>query len=116
MIPEARSEFARVEEDCPGCLPPFETPSILWFLGEKEKAYKALEELPWEGKRSFEQAVLFTWQGQKDEAFQTLERIIDDPDRIVDYSIIAMKVDPTWDPLRDDARFGDLLRRMGLEP
>jgi len=32
------------------------------------------------------------------------------------YGISTAKVDPIFDPIRDDPRFHDLLRRMNLEP
>ena len=48
--------------------------------------------------------------GQKDRAFYWLERGYED--RSPAYS--SLNVDPCWDPLRDDPRFKDLVRRVGL--
>jgi len=115
MYSEARAEFAlAVPKGCPACLPALEYPSILIALGEREAAQKAMRDYPQEGKRPFEQALVFALLGQKDQALQILERIVDNPDRTVDLSLIILKVDPEWDSLREDPRFQDLLRRMNL--
>jgi len=48
--------------------------------------------------------------GEKDEAFEQLEKAYEERETI------SLKVDPNFDPIRDDPRFQDLLRRMNLEP
>jgi len=50
--------------------------------------------------------------GEKDQAFEWLEKAYEERDG----SLIFLKSAPAWDPLRDDPRFTDLLRRMNLEP
>ena len=49
--------------------------------------------------------------GDKDEAFAWLEKAYHDRAAY----LYALKVDPPFDPLRDDPRFTALLRRIGLE-
>ena len=49
--------------------------------------------------------------GEKDQAFEQLEKAYQEHDWI----LTAPKVTPAWDPLRDDPRFHDLRRRMKLE-
>ena len=50
--------------------------------------------------------------GEKDQAFEWLETAYDQRDGQLSF----LNVMPLWDPLRDDPRFHDLLRRMNLEP
>jgi len=50
--------------------------------------------------------------GEMDQAFKWLEQEHD----IREGDIWGLKVYPWYDPLRDDPRFQDLLRRMNLEP
>jgi TolB-like protein/DNA-binding winged helix-turn-helix (wHTH) protein len=54
--------------------------------------------------------MMYGFLGQKDRAFYWLERGY--KERSPAYS--SLNVDPCWDPLRDDARFKDLVRRVGL--
>ncbi len=49
--------------------------------------------------------------GEKDQAFEWLERSYQERDLGA-----WLRVELQWDPLRDDPRFTDLLRRMNLEP
>ena len=48
--------------------------------------------------------------GEKDEAFEWLEKAYEERDQ----GMLYLKVDPTLDPLRSDPRFQDLLRRMNF--
>ncbi len=54
-------------------------------------------------------AVIYGALGDKDKAFVALERAFAAKEEIA-----RMKVDPLFDDLRDDPRFKDLLKRMGL--
>jgi tetratricopeptide (TPR) repeat protein len=56
-------------------------------------------------------AIIYAYLGEKEEAFEWLEKAFEEG---VDMS--SLKVTPRLDPLRDDPRFQDLLRRMNLEP
>ncbi len=49
--------------------------------------------------------------GAQDEAFDWLERGYQ-----AQVPLLPLKVNHMWDPLHDDPRFQDLLRRMNLEP
>ena len=48
--------------------------------------------------------------GEKDQAFEWLEKAY------ADHDLSFVNVDPHFDPLRDDPRFQDLLARMNREP
>ena len=50
---------------------------------------------------------------EKNEAFHWLGKAVDEHDNQV---LMGLLADRRWDPLSDDPRFGDLLRRMNFEP
>jgi DNA-binding winged helix-turn-helix (wHTH) protein/TolB-like protein/TolA-binding protein len=84
--------------------------------GETGEARKILEELKEASNRSHisaaSLALIYTGLGDKDQAFQWLQRAYVERDPW----LIYLKVDPNYDHLRSDPRFSDLLRRVGLEP
>ena len=55
-------------------------------------------------------AIHYAQLGETAQAFEWLEKAYEARD------LALLKVDPYFDPLRDDPRFTDLLRRMNLEP
>ncbi len=56
-------------------------------------------------------AIIYTGLGEKEKAFEWLEKAYEDRSELMTW----LKVDPRLDPLRDDPRFQDLLRRVGFE-
>ena len=58
-------------------------------------------------------ASIYAVLGEKDKAFEWLEKSYEDRS-ITGFG--SIKVDPAYDPLRSDPRFSDLLRRMNLQP
>ena len=86
--------------------------------GRGAEAQKVLEQLNELSKHKYVPAVdrarIYAGLGEKDKAFEWLEKSYDD--RSIAGVITFVKVDPTFDPLRSDPRFADLLRRMNLQP
>jgi serine/threonine-protein kinase len=82
--------------------------------GKRTEARKVLEELIEQAKRRYispgTMADLFYLLGDKDHAFALLEKAYEERDNM----ILLLKVEPMFDPLRSDARFTNLLRRVGF--
>ncbi len=86
------------------------------LAGERDKAQQALDELREMSKRRYISpylfAVVYVGLGDKEQAFAWLEKAYQDRS----FWLIWLKVEPRFDSLRDDPRFQDLLRRIGLQP
>ena len=83
--------------------------------GNKAEARKDLQKLIEMSRHNigtYEVAQVYAGLGEKDRAFEWLEKAY----KIHDKSLTFLKVDPCLDPLRSDPRFQDLLRRVGLPP
>ncbi|MDQ3256168.1 MAG: protein kinase [Acidobacteriota bacterium] len=84
--------------------------------GERSEAEKILQQLKERAAREYIDAILIAYiyvgLGQKDQAFAWLEKAYQERSGLVPW----LKGEPKWDPLRGDARFADLLRRIGLPP
>ncbi len=63
-----------------------------------------------QGMGRYEIAMIYAGLGEKDEAFDWLEKAFAAHDK----GLMYLKIDPTLDPLRPDARFSSLVRRVGL--
>jgi tetratricopeptide (TPR) repeat protein len=55
-------------------------------------------------------ALIYNGLGERDETFRWLERGFEQRDP----KMVFLKVEPKWNNLRGDARFQDLLRRVGF--
>jgi TolB-like protein/Tfp pilus assembly protein PilF len=84
--------------------------------GERAKALAVIERWKEREKTAYVQnywvAALYAVLGDKDSAFAELEKAY----RNRDWFLQRIKVDPFMDPLRDDPRFNDLVKRIGLIP
>lgn len=97
-IPELSSCLARIDA----------------LSGRKDKALVAVSKLSRLSKKRYVQpysiALIYTALGDKDEAFQWLERANAQHDE----DLFLLKVDPRLDSMRGDPRFASLLQRVGL--
>jgi tetratricopeptide (TPR) repeat protein len=86
------------------------------LAGQRDKAQKALAELREISKQHHIDPYLIAFinvgLGDKEQAFAWLEKAYQERSSI----LIWLKVEPTFDSLRTDPRFQDLLRRIGLTP
>jgi hypothetical protein len=55
-------------------------------------------------------ATIYGALGEKDKAFAELEKAFKNRD----WDLHRLKVDPFMDPLRDDSRFDEMVKRLGL--
>ena len=86
--------------------------------GRRADAQKVLDQLNELSEQKYVSARLrariYVGLGEKDKAFEWLEKSYEE--RSIGVGFASIKVDPTFDPLRSDPRFADLLRRMKLQP
>jgi len=85
------------------------------LAGKQAEARRSLSHLIERSKREYvggyELASIHAALGEKDLAFQQLERAYADHQP----QLAHLKVDPRLDPLRSDPRFRGLVRKMNLE-
>ncbi len=87
---------------------------VLGLSGNVGQAREILAELKTLRQKHYIQpvdiALVFTGLGEKDEAFAWLDKAYEEHAQWLS----EIRVDPGFDPLRSDARFADLLKRVGL--
>jgi TolB-like protein/Tfp pilus assembly protein PilF len=83
------------------------------MAGYWQKRLDILERPPkQEAVNPFLSIPIYARVGEKDQAFEWLERAYQE--QSLGWFVVDLKVDPMLDPLRDDPRYADLLRRMNL--
>jgi tetratricopeptide (TPR) repeat protein len=82
--------------------------------GNKSRTTRVLEDLEQAAKKryvcSYEVATAYVLNGEKDRAFRWFDKAVEDRSDCM----VMLAVDPRLDSVRSDARFQDLLRRVGL--
>jgi tetratricopeptide (TPR) repeat protein len=85
--------------------------------GRKAEAQKILDQLTHQSEQEYvppkNVALIYAALGEKDKAFEWLEKSYQDRSICV---ALGVKSLPGFDPLRSDPRFKELLRRMNLQP
>jgi tetratricopeptide (TPR) repeat protein len=88
----------------------------LALSGQRRQAFRVLDQLGATSKQRYVPAlsfaVVYVGLGENEQAFLWLEKAYVERTN----SLAYLKVDATWDPLRSDPRFADLVRRIGLPP
>ena len=88
----------------------------LAVAGRKDEARKILQELDDISRQRYVlpyfRAAVYTGLGDKDQAFQWLERAFEERHP----GLVLVNIDPRFDSLRSDPRFADLLRRLNVHP
>jgi TolB-like protein/DNA-binding winged helix-turn-helix (wHTH) protein/Flp pilus assembly protein TadD len=111
---QALAEFQR-SSDLSGAPEP---KSLLGYtyaaIGKTAEARRMLDELREMSAQNYvapkHLALVYAGLGERDEMFTWLEKAYADRD----ISLTFIKVEPRWDPYRDDPRFVDLLHRVGF--
>jgi serine/threonine protein kinase/tetratricopeptide (TPR) repeat protein len=82
------------------------------LAGQRDEALKVLDELgkEYQQNNAWGVAEIYAALGEKDEAFRWLEAGYENRHNWIPW----MRCNRNYEPLRDDPRFGDLLRRMNL--
>jgi serine/threonine protein kinase/tetratricopeptide (TPR) repeat protein len=118
-----RDEYRKIVESYEGNASYLSSLAVLdALLGRKAAALKeaadALEKLPISKDATYgpliliNSAIVDTWTGQIDQAFTKLDTLIKIPAGIY-YG--QLKLDPLWDPLRNDPRFSKLLAELARQ-
>jgi serine/threonine-protein kinase len=83
-------------------------------LGHEKESQQALDQFiaKWGHGGAYQIAQVLAWRGEKDRAFEWLERAVKQRDG----GLVNVKVDPLLRNLRGDPRYAALLKKMNLSP
>jgi tetratricopeptide (TPR) repeat protein len=116
MFEEAIAEYQRAGTLSNGHPLMIAAPGYVYaLLGQREESEGVLDQLVHLSKRRYVSpyyiAAIYTALGEKELAFEWLSRACDNRSE----GLVWLKVDPLFDALHDDARFAELLARVGLD-
>jgi eukaryotic-like serine/threonine-protein kinase len=114
-FPEAITEFRKALEISEGDTNELAALGQAYAVSKQEgEARKILDQLKDRSQQTYVQpmwiAVIHLGLGEKDQAFDWMQKAYEDRSAWLVY----LKVDPLFDPVRADPRFTDLIRRVGL--
>jgi TolB-like protein/Flp pilus assembly protein TadD len=111
-LPEATREFEKAVELDPHSVT-YQTglAAAYGLAGHRDKAQKILDDLTAPGRRfvsPYGIAAIHAGLGDKDQAFHWLEKAFQDQDD----GLGNLRIDPSWEPLRSDPRYGKMVARL----
>ena len=114
-FPEAIAEFRKALDISEGDTNELAALGQVYAVSRREgEARTILDQLKERSQQTYVQpmwiAVILLGLGEKDQAFDWMQKAYDDRSAWLVY----LKVDPLFDPLRGDVRLTDLLQRVGL--
>jgi len=116
MYSEAISEFEKSAELFSDRTMRVWVGRVFALSGRRAEAERIIEEMNDMAREQYVSpyplATLYAALGDKDRAFEYLEKVYDEHS----YYVVWLNIDSAFDGLRPDPRFQDLLRRVGLAP
>jgi serine/threonine protein kinase/tetratricopeptide (TPR) repeat protein len=114
-FPEAIAEFRKALDISEGDTNELAALGQAYAVSRRgDEALKILDQLKERSEQTYVQpmwiAVIHLGLGENDQAFDWMQKAYDD----LSAWLVYLKVDPLFDPVRGDARFAALLRRVGL--
>ncbi len=112
QLEEAIAELQRSSELDPGS--PGRRTGLAWVYardGQREEALTQLADVPEMGANLKEIALVYGELGELDRAFDYLYRAYAEHPA----NLLALSVDPAADPLREDPRFDELMKKLGSQ-
>ena len=107
---KAASEIGTTADEVAALKKTYETAGWKGFLEQRLKQFQERSKRGYLSPRFIAEAYIDL--GEKDQAFEWLDKAVQSRDSIS----IWLKVHPEFDPLRSDPRFAELMRRVGLPP
>jgi Flp pilus assembly protein TadD len=116
MYSEAIAELQKARDFSRGSSPALSMLGYVYAVsGNRSEAQKVIDQLKQLSKEMYvppyNVATVYVGLGEKNQAFQWLDKAYEDRDR----SLILLKVEPKFDGVRSDPRFTALLKKVGLE-
>jgi serine/threonine-protein kinase len=117
MYKEAVAELQKALELSQGDTNELAALGYAYAISHREsESRKILDQLKERSQQTYVQpslvAVIYVGLGDKNQAFDWLQKAFEDRSA----GLLYLKVDPSFDSLRSDGRFADMLRRVGLSP
>jgi DNA-binding winged helix-turn-helix (wHTH) protein/TolB-like protein/Flp pilus assembly protein TadD len=112
MFAEAHAAFEVVREQNPGYVY-WEKAQAYALAGRRDEAQRSVElaekHVPAARRSHLDYAMLYAALGEKDKAFAEMEQM-----NMARFVIATVKYDPGFDPIRNDPRFDEFMKRKGV--